>query len=360
MAEKGITKVLVTNPINIFYLTGASIVPYERFMGLVLDGETGKSHLIIPGFEKGHCEEEGTLEIGYQDHEDALAIAADLVQGCEKLGVEKKTLPLFILEQLAALLKQKQPGPGVLCDLVEADYFLEEMRFHKDSGELEKMAKAAGYTVDILDKVKRKLVPGAMEQEIKFELLRQISLEGALMGPASPIQVSSGIHASLAHGIAGPKKIEAGDPVIIDFGVTFEHYRSDITRTFFVGKPQAEFEKMYRVVWEAQQKAIDTVRPGVAIKEVDLAARRHIEKEGYGAYFTTRVGHGLGLEIHEPPSMHQENEQALEEGMVFTIEPGIYIPGLGGVRIEDDVTVNKEGAVVLTDYAKALADVTLG
>lgn len=357
MGENGIAKFLITNPINILYLTGASIVPYERFMGLLLDAETQKSYLLIPEFEKGHCQEEGTLEVTYKDHEDALAMMADMVHGCKKLGVEKKALPSFTLGQLVSLLKQADPHAA--CDVVGADSFLEEMRLHKDETELEKMAQAARYTVDILEKVRTKLMPGVMEQEIKFKLLQQIFLEEALMGPASPIQVSSGIHSSMAHGIQGVKNIDPGDQVIIDFGVTFEHYRSDITRTFFVGKPKAEFQKIYKIVREAQQKAIDVVKPGIAIKEVDLAARRHIEKEGYGKYFTTRVGHGLGLEIHEPPSVHHKNEQLIEEGMVFTIEPGIYIPGLGGVRVEDDIAVHKDGAVVLTQYSKALDDVTV-
>jgi len=357
MAAKGITKTLLTNPTNILYLTGADIIPYERFIGLLLDAESKTSHLIVPGFEKGHCKDDHTREVPYQDNEDALAIAADLIHGCERLGVEKKTLPFLTVQKVISLLEEA--GPCAVCDIAGVDSFLEEMRLCKDEAELEKMALAAQYTVDILEKVKTKLVPGVSEQDIKFEIFRHILLTEALMGQACPIQVSSGIHASMAHGMAGNKKIDAGDPVIMDFGVTFKHYRSDITRTFFVGRPRPELAKIYQVVREAQQKAIDAVRPGVPIKEVDLAARRQIEKEGYGPYFTTRVGHGLGLEIHEPPSMHQENDRLIEKGMVFTIEPGIYVPGLGGVRIEDDVVVTDGGAVILTKFPKELDQIVL-
>ncbi|MEL7565843.1 MAG: Xaa-Pro peptidase family protein [Dehalobacterium sp.] len=358
MVENGMTKMLVTNPFNILYLCGANITPYERFMGLLLDAETKKSYLIIPGFENGHCQEDGTLEVTYRDNEDALDITADLINGCKRLGVEKKVLPLFTAERLSSQLEKA--AASAPCEMVKADFLLEEMRLHKDDVELEKMAKAAEYTVDVLEQVKGKLVPGAWEQQIRFEMVRLILLEEALMGMACPIQVSSGVHASMAHGILGPKKIESGDPVVIDFGVIYEHYRSDITRTFFVGKPKPEFEKIYQIVLEAQEKAIDIIRPGIALKEVDLAARNHIEQAGYGQYFTTRIGHGLGLEIHELPSMHQENEQLIEEGMTFTIEPGIYIPGVGGVRIEDDIAVTKEGVVVLTkNYPKDLSSIIL-
>jgi len=354
MRENKIEKALVTNPTNIFYLTGANIVPYERFIGLIIDTESEKSTVIVPGFEKGHCKDEGTQEVLYPDNEDPLTKAAALMQGSNILGMDRKNVPFFIAEKLIFMLEQAELN--VSLDIREVDSFLEEMRLHKDDTELQKMHQAARHTVKILDKVKKKLKLGKSEQEIKFELFQGIFLETALMGPASPIQVSIGIHSSMAHGMEGNRNLERGDQVIIDFGVLFEYYRSDITRTFFLGQPRPEFEKIYRIVWEAEQKAIDAVRPGVAIKEIDLTARRHIENAGYGNYFTTRVGHGLGLEIHESPSMHKDNEDIIQEGMVFTIEPGIYLPGLGGVRIEDDIAVTKEGVVILTEYPKRIED----
>lgn len=357
MRENQIEKALVTDPTNIFYLTGANIVPYERFIGLILDAWSEKSNFIVPGFEKGHCKDEGTVEVLYPDNEDPLIKAAALMQGSNILGIERKNIPYFIVERLISMLEQAELNASL--HIREVDSFLEEMRLNKDDTELGKMHQAARHAVNILDQVKRKLKLGISEQEIKFALFQGIFTEEALMGPACPIQVSSGIHSSMAHGMEGNRKLERGDQVIIDFGVLFEYYRSDITRTFFLGQPRPEIEKIYRIVWEAEQKAIDAVRPGAAIREIDLAARRHIEKTGYGEYFTTRVGHGLGLEIHEPPSMHKENENMIQEGMVFTIEPGIYLPGLGGVRIEDDIAVTKEGVVILTEYPKALKDVVV-
>lgn len=357
MQENKMEKALVTNPTNIFYLTGANIEPYERFMGFILDALSGKSHFIVPGFEKGYCRDEETLEVPYPDNEDPLVIAAALLAGSKRIGVDKKFLPYLIVERLLFFLTQTPSGAPE--DIGEVDSFLEGMRIHKDNTELEKMGQAARYTTEILDKVKNKLRPGVPEQEIKLALFQSILQEKHLMGPASPIMVSSGIHSSLAHGMEGSRPMEPGDQVIIDFGVVYDHYRSDITRTFFVGQPKPEWEKIYRIVQEAEQKAIDTVRPGIAIKEVDLAARRHIEKAGYGPYFTTRVGHGLGLEIHEPPSIHMNNENIIQEGMVFTIEPGIYLPGSGGVRIEDDIAVTKEGVVILTQYSRELKDMVV-
>jgi Xaa-Pro dipeptidase len=142
--------------------------------------------------------------------------------------------------------------------------------------------------------------------------------------------------------------------VVIDMGGVYQHYCSDVTRTFAIGQASLQQHEVYEVVREAQRKAIETVRPGIPVGEVDRAARQVIEAAGYGAYFTHRTGHGLGIEVHEEPYVHGDNPQLIEPGMVFSIEPGIYLPGAFGVRIEDIVIVTDDGCECVTKFPKDL------
>lgn len=170
--------------------------------------------------------------------------------------------------------------------------------------------------------------------------------------------VLSGQNSALPHGVSSDKQIEQGDFLLFDFGVYVEQYCSDITRTFIVGEASVEQKLIYETVRKANEAAIAVVQTGALLKDVDLAAREVIEQAGYGQYFTHRVGHGMGLDVHEAPSVHHENEREIERGLLFTIEPGIYIPGMGGVRIEDDIYVGSDGTVdVLTSYTKELVSI---
>ena len=166
--------------------------------------------------------------------------------------------------------------------------------------------------------------------------------------------IVSGTKTASPHGIPGEKKIEKGDFVLFDLGVVYKGYCSDITRTIAFGEPTEEKRKIYETVKKAQQAAIDVSRPGTLAKDVDFAARSIIEEAGYGELFPHRIGHGLGISVHEFPSLTGTNEMPLEEGMVFTIEPGIYDPEVTGVRIEDDLYVTKDGVEVLTKFPKEL------
>ncbi len=166
--------------------------------------------------------------------------------------------------------------------------------------------------------------------------------------------VLSGPKTASPHGNPGNRKIKKGDFVLFDLGVVYQGYCSDITRTVAFGEPTDAQREIYETVRKAEQAAVDSVRPGVKAMEIDKAARNVIEQAGYGSYFTHRVGHGLGISVHEYPSVTGTNELVLEEGMVFTIEPGIYHPGITGVRIEDDVVVTADGVEVLTKFPKEL------
>jgi Xaa-Pro dipeptidase len=158
----------------------------------------------------------------------------------------------------------------------------------------------------------------------------------------------------MPHGATGTRKVGRGELLLLDLGVYASGYMSDITRTFAVGEISDSLKSVYDTVLQANLRGIEAVRPGVRMSDVDQAARRYIVDQGYGAYFTHRLGHGLGLEIHEYPSVHGRNPDLLREGMVMTIEPGIYLTGLGGVRIEDDIVVTSTGVEVLTTFPKEL------
>src|SRR5699024_8710667 len=171
--------------------------------------------------------------------------------------------------------------------------------------------------------------------------------------------VLSGEKSALPHGVPGDRKIQQGDFLLIDFGVIIDGYCSDITRTFVIGEASEKQTEIYHIVLEATNAGIAAVQAGVPLKEFDIAARKVIQDSGYGEYYNNRVGHGLGLEVHEEPSVHGKNEESAEKGLLFTIEPGIYIPEFGGVRIEDNVYINEDGkAEVLTSFPKELKTLT--
>jgi len=191
------------------------------------------------------------------------------------------------------------------------------------------------------------LKEGHVESTIALEMEFFVKRHGS-EATGFDIIVASGKRSALPHGRASSKRIEKGDFILIDFGSRFEGYHSDQTRTVVCGKPSSEQEKVFQVVKEAHDKAIELIRPGIPFHEVDEAARGHIRKCGYGEYFGHGLGHGIGLAVHEDPVLNSENKGLVQEGMVFTVEPGIYIPDWGGVRIEDMIRVTPQGVEILT------------
>lgn len=187
---------------------------------------------------------------------------------------------------------------------------------------------------------------GQNEKEVAADIRSLFKKFGAK--PAFRTIVASGKRSAKPHGFATDKKIKRGDLVVIDFGAVYNGYCSDMTRTFVVGKPTKKQKKVYRIVKEAQRRAIKAVRAGRACREIDKAARSYIEKQGFGKYFIHNTGHGIGRKVHEAPKISKKNRCRLREGMVIAIEPGIYIKGWGGVRIEDMVLVTRTGCKVLT------------
>jgi Xaa-Pro aminopeptidase len=231
--------------------------------------------------------------------------------------------------------------------LVPAADMVERGRLIKDSVEIGLIRRSIA-VLDIGFKAAEKLVrPGVVERDVAMELELGFKRAGA-EGASFDIIVASGLRSALPHGKASDKRIKSREFVIVDMGVLSDGYCSDETRTFFVGKASAEQKKIYRVVKDAHDLAMEKAGPGVKASDVDRAARDYIEKSGYGKFFGHGTGHGVGLDIHEAPAVNPRSAETLKEGMVFTIEPGVYVPGLGGVRIEDMALVTKNGVEKLT------------
>jgi len=230
---------------------------------------------------------------------------------------------------------------------------LDQLRTIKDAAEITLLKKAAHIAALSLTQVMPLIRPGVREIEIAAELEYRIRKNGG-EGPSFPFIVASGYRGALPHGVASQKKIAAEDFVVIDYGAIYSGYASDETCTFVVGSPTRKQQKIYAIVREAHDRAIAVLKPRQSLKGIDGAARNYIEKQGYKKYFNHGTGHGIGLAVHEPPRVSFLSDATALEGMVITIEPGIYLPGWGGVRIEDTVVVLKKGVEIITEMNKAL------
>ena len=238
-------------------------------------------------------------------------------------------------------------------DLVNASKAISTKRMQKDNREISSLRNAAEITDRILSEVVESVEPGVTEAEIQREIRERVLLSDAESFGVDI--VTSGPRTANPHANTSDRVIEEGDPLMIDTGVVYQGYYSDITRTFAVGDFSDEFATMYETVKDAARKAREAVKSGVECGTIDKKAREVIIDRGYGEYFPHRVGHGIGLESHEPPYLATNNDAPLRPGSVITVEPGIYIEGIGGVRIEDDLLVTETGAEVLTNAPRELA-----
>ena len=230
---------------------------------------------------------------------------------------------------------------------------IESLKNIKDEDEIARIKKACVIADKCYKHILKFVKVGMKEIEVRNEMLRFMLEQGATK-ESFDIVVASGERGAMPHGVASKKKIKNGDFVTLDFGCVNDFYCSDITRTFVMGDPGKEMKHIYDVVAEAQLKGLEVIKPGIKAKDVDFACRDFIEKMGYGDYFNHSTGHGLGILVHDCLSISPRSETILKEGMVFTVEPGIYIEGLGGVRIEDDVVVTSDGCEILTKASKKL------
>ncbi|MDZ4132356.1 MAG: Xaa-Pro peptidase family protein [Dethiobacteria bacterium] len=351
LTENGPGKALITNPLNLCYLTGKRIAPYERLYALVLDGANKSCSFLLPSLHYNLPLESSIKKISYNDEDDPTALLCEIIGSSDCLGVEFDAVPFALSNKLMNLNNALR--------FADIGTLLSKYRMFKTGEEIEALQKAVTYSDQVYAAIAAEVKPGISEKVILSKIFSLIAeLDGTENDPYV-IQVLNGPNTANPHGDAGDRLMQKGEPLSVYFGVCYAHYWSDCTRTFFAGKPSPQFETIYNVVLEAQETAISKIKPGMCIKEVDYAARQVIEKAGYGEYFIHRTGHGIGLNIHEEPKIHCRNDDPLLEGMAFTVEPGIYIQGLGGVRIEDDVLVTAEGVRVFSRYPKTFSDMII-
>jgi Xaa-Pro aminopeptidase len=262
----------------------------------------------------------------------------------KRVGVESRALPLFMFSAIKSRLRGRTVVP------IEEDLAL--LRMVKDGDEIDALRQAVRISEESYAEIQPFITAGGREDTIAVELEYRMKKKGSGVLPF-PIIVATGENGALPHAHAGDRQIRPGDLVTVDFGAQYRGYHSDQTVTVMVGKDGPKQREVYDVVLGAQQQAIEAVRPGTPVREVDRVARDYIAARGYGDYFTHGTGHGVGLDIHEPPRLSPLGEEILQESMVVTVEPGIYIPGWGGVRIEDMVEVTKSGPCVLTTIPKS-------
>ena len=348
LRELGFGAQLVGSMANLCYLTGVLPMALERLTLLILPAQ-GEPHLIVPRLSLPEFFPlEGLIPfLVWEDGQDPLEIVHSELKrfpGNLILALDRGVQGRVVLELARAL------SPHLIQVSEEA---LSLLRQRKDPEEVELLKKAGEIADRALAQAVEALKPGMSELEVASIIVNSIMKEGAEADPPLPI-VASGPNCAIPHHHTGPRKIERGDSVVIDFGCLYRNYHSDMTRTIFVGDPDPEFLKVYEVVKEAQARALKAVRPEIPLGKLDEISREHITQAGYGPYFTHRLGHGLGLEIHEEPYLYSGNPAPAAPGMCFSVEPGIYLPGRFGVRIEDCVVVQEGEPLVLTKFPKKL------
>jgi len=231
--------------------------------------------------------------------------------------------------------------------LVPTRGLIEDFRQIKDREELEKIRKATRITIKALEFIRGRIAPGKKEIEIAAELERFIRYNGA-NSSAFEIIVASGPNSSFPHHRTGQRKIKNNELVLVDIGSDYLGYKSDLTRVFFLGKISVLARRIFNIVSRAQESAVKVIRPGIWANKIDAAARQYIAKKGYGGFFSHSLGHGIGLEVHERPRISSRQNNPLKAGMVFTVEPAIYLPGKFGIRLEDMVLVTRKDCEVLS------------
>jgi Xaa-Pro aminopeptidase len=345
LSSKNLDYMFLSISPDLFYLTGYSSFVSERLHMLVIPPE-GRPTIIFPDFEKDMIDHlaDWIDIVGWPETKDPVsfvcnALAARDRQSPIRVAISDHTRALFLLRIQQALPR---------ASFTLASEILAPMRRTKDDTERQILKKAQDMAVEALQQLFEQPFAGRTEKQVAAslrQLCENVGFERAEEGLAG-----SGPNGALPHLAPTGRVIQRGEPVVIDFGAVHKGYYSDCTRTVHVGPPSDEFCKVFDIVRQANHAALAAIRPNVTCESVDRAARQVIEEAGYGAYFTHRLGHGIGIEVHEEPWMVQGNKLRLQPGMTFTDEPGIYLPGKFGCRLEDVVMVTKDGGVSLTDY----------
>ncbi len=350
LKEHNIDAAFITTPDNVFYVSDFRSNPHERLLG-VLVFQDAEPLMILPKMEVPDAKNAGWNfdVVGHQDTDQPWQLLKQAIENRKitplQIAIEKSHMTVERLEAIQELY------PDVT--FTRLDDRLNSMRVVKDANELAILREAAAYADYAIEVGVSEIAEGKTELEILTAIELALKKKG-ISHMSFDTMVLSGPKTASPHGKPGDRKIQKGDLVLFDLGVIYKGYCSDITRTVAFGEPSTKQKEVYETVRKAEQAAVDAVKPGVKAMELDKIARDIITEAGYGEFFTHRLGHGLGISVHEFPSVTGNNEMELSEGMVFTIEPGIYDPSITGVRIEDDVVVTKDGVEVLTKYPKEL------
>ena len=340
MESHRIAAACVTDPTSIAYLTGFYANPHERLLALAVGADGAV--LVVPELERENAKGRArSVEIvSWQDGQDPFRLLRAALGDPALLAVEKEHLTIARWERLDA---------GSIEDCSEA---LRAMRAVKQPKELELLQQAAKLTDQVSGAILGELRAGLTEVEVATRLNALINETGSGLAFGSLVQ--SGPNSALPHLAPSERRLVAGDLVLLDFGARHRGYNADTTRMAVVGEPDPEQRRVHQAVLDAHDRAIEVIRAGATCGEVDAAARESLQRAGYGERFIHRTGHGLGLDAHEEPNLEPGSPVRLEVGNVVTVEPGVYIPGWGGVRIEDDVVVEDGGARVLTAADRSL------
>lgn len=347
--ENNFDAAFITTPDNVFYFSGFDSDPHERLLGVMVFKDA-EPFIICPKMEVPDVVAAGWAyeAIGHMDTENAWDIVAQAISSravtIEKMAIEKSHLTVERLEALISFYPT--------ATFERLDDKINAMRVIKSEDELEKLREAAKLADYAIEVGVSEIAEGKTEMEILNAIESAIKAKGYSM--SFDTMVLAGEKSASPHGTPGDRKIQKGDFILFDLGVIYEGYCSDITRTVAFGKPSAAQVEIYNTVRAANEAAISAVKAGVKASELDKIARDVITEAGFGEYFTHRLGHGLGISVHEFPSINGANDVTLDAGTVFTIEPGVYKSDVTGVRIEDDVVVTESGVEVLTKYTKEL------
>ncbi len=347
LQQQGVEALLLGPTSDLEYLSGLHLQDCERFKGYFIL-QDGRSFCICPRISTQEFRECMPEEIPIFDWQDKDWFYGVLSEAFEKYGLKGKSLALNdgVRGVDAVEIMQREK-----VTLVNGWHYLDAIRSIKSAEEVAKLKKAGEIADAALEALLPFIRPGRTEREIKRKLLALLEEKGADNTSFTPI-VARGENAAMAHYTREDGVVQEQDTVLIDYGCRYQGYCSDTTRTLFVGKPSEEALKLYRIVQESQEAGEKAVRPGVTSESVDMAARKVIEDAGYGEYFNNRLGHGIGMAIHEAPNIIRGSREVLQPGMAFSIEPGIYIPGKIGIRIENIVVVTEDGCIPMSTFPR--------
>ena len=350
LKEQDIQLGFVTSSENVFYLTNFNCHPHERLLAcLAFPNE--EPILVCPQMEEENAKSSGWKYeiISFNDSQDPWAMIKEALAkrniSVNRLAIEKEHLLVQRYEVLTNLF------PGV--QFVAAEDKLHDLRLIKDQEEVRRMQVAAEAADMAVSMIVDRIAEGKTEMDLIAEMEYEMKKQGFAKTSFSTL-VLTGANSALPHGNPGTNPIKKGNYVLMDLGFIVDGYCSDITRTVMFGEPSEQQREVYETVLKGQLAAIEASKPGEMLGNVDRAARQIITDAGYGEYFLHRIGHGLGIGIHDYPSLNDQNTGIIKPGMSYTIEPGIYLPNVGGVRIEDDIVITEDGAKILTKFPKEL------